>query len=931
MRKMNRTSDMKHQPVKTNFTPLLALGCLLSLLASMSALHAAPAPAEVASLRCEYLVNPLGVDVPKPRLSWKFTSDRRGDVQTAYQILVASTPELLAKDQGDLWDSGKVESDQSILVKYAGNPLKSRQACFWKVKTWTLASGLPAPTASSWSAPASFEMGLLEPADWTAKWITTEDLTSKKLSHPWLRRTFELTSIPKRAVIHMDTPSYYELYINGQKATPYVLTPGMSQNYKRFLVNSWDVTSFLKTGTNCIALWMGPGWYQPKRANPYNAPILRAQLNMDLPDGQQVIGTGSSWRIKESCISQIGSWSYANFGGERFDAREDVSGWEQVEFNDAQWANAREIPAPKVVHSWQGCESARLSAPMKASKIYQLKNGKWVIDFGRPLTGWMKLRMRGLSPGGEVSIVYADVSNKGIDGFQSHNQKDSYIGAGKKEESFCSRFNYHSFRYAVISGLASPPEQGDAEAMMIEPELDSAGEFSCSNDLFNQIHEITRYTFRTQNPTLALGAGEAREKSGYGDGGAHLSGYLYNFACAANFRKWLVDWCDTQRKDGWIANTAPAFEGCGGGPAWGGQTSELVRRLLLYYGDRDAVENTYDNLRRYVDFQETKTLDGILRSYTPTNNSQDWMFIGDWARPTQVPKSGFNMDTKPEREFFNSCYLALLWQELQDFAEALGRSDEAKRCSDHLAIIRPLIHKAYFQAEKGEYIFTNQSALAMALYAGIPPKELRPKMLARLEQEIVVNHQGHLDTGLLGTFLMLDLLIKENRNDLIALIMAQTTYPSWGYFIKELGLNIWPETWSGWGSQVILVTATPGSWFFEGLGGISPDPAHPGFKHFTLRPAIVKSVDWVKCSYESPYGKIASNWKRTGDQLTLELTIPVNTTARVSIPTKDMGSITESGKPAAKSAAVKFLRMEDKTAVYEIGSGHYEFKTTNPS
>jgi alpha-L-rhamnosidase len=303
------------------------------------------------------------------------------------------------------------------------------------------------------------------------------------------------------------------------------------------------------------------------------------------------------------------------------------------------------------------------------------------------------------------------------------------------------------------------------------------------------------------------------------------------------------------------------------------------------------------------------------------------MFIGDWARPAASAGQGFNMDKKDEREFFNNSYRVLLWQQLQDFAQSIGRTDEAKRCGERLAVIRPLIHREFYQQDKGDYRFSSQSSLAMALYARIPPPELRAKILAQLEHDIVVEKKGHLDTGLLGTFIMLDLLIQENRNDLVDLIMGQTTYPGWGYLVKELGLKTWPETWSGWGSLVILVTATPGSWFFEGLGGILPDPAKPGFKHFTLRPAIVKSVDWVMCNYQSPYGKIVSHWKREGQKLTMEITIPPNTLATVYVPAKDAAGVTESGIPAAKAEGVMFLRKENGAAVYAVGSGTYQFQS----
>ena len=319
-----------------------------------AALHAAA----VVDLRCEYLNNPLGIDVARPRLSWKIADVQskttnqksempRGVQQTAYQVLVASSEELLKIDRGDLWDSGKVESDQSIQVEYAGKPPESRMKCHWKVRVWTSSTLTPDTqplTSSSWSAPASWTMGLLKPEDWQAKWITHPD--PKQLSHPWLRRTFEVKEGVERAAISINTASYYELHINGKKVGPYVLEPGITQVNKRFVVNAYDVTSFLVKGTNTIALWMGPGWHQPRNGNTYHAPILRAQLNVVSPSGPMVIGTDASWRVKDSCVTQIGDWCWNNFGGERFDAREFVENWEQIGLDDSQWAQAREIPAP---------------------------------------------------------------------------------------------------------------------------------------------------------------------------------------------------------------------------------------------------------------------------------------------------------------------------------------------------------------------------------------------------------------------------------------------------------------------------------------------------------------------------------------------------------------------------------------------------------
>jgi alpha-L-rhamnosidase len=891
-----------------------------------------------ADLRCEYLTDPIGIDVIKPRLSWICESSQRGQKQTAYRLLVASSRDKLDKNVGDLWDSGKVKSNRSIHNVYAGKPLKSRMRCYWKVRVWDKDD-----TASKWSMPAMWSMGLMKPDDWTAKWITNP--APKRLSHPWLRRRFDLKEDVKRAVIHVNTPSYYELHINGKKVSPYVLTPGISKIDKRFLINTYDVTSYLAKGTNCIALWMGPGWHQPtgpgwhqpKHGNEHNSPILRTQLDIHTSSGLKVIGTDSSWRVKESCISQIGEWGWDNFGGERYDGREFIEGWDNADLDDSNWLSAAEIRPPKVIHSWQGCESPRLGKPVSPKNIFQIKSGKWVIDFGRPLTGWMNLKMHSLKSGQKIDIYYADLNyndfeqrmkaaGSDIDGFQHFNQQDTYIAEGKNVESFCSRFNYHSFRYALIDGLTQKPFVDDARAMMIEPDIPVVGQFECSNELFNSIHETTRYTFRTQNPGLALGTGEAREKSGYGDGGVHLSGYLYNFKCDANLSKWTRDWIDNQHENGWLGHTAPEFVDHGGGPPWGGQASALVRRMAFWYGDKRIVEQTYSQLKRYVEYLESKTKENILRVYSPSSRRWQIMFIGDWAAPPEKPISTFNQprDDPTEWEFMNNCHRVLYWQDLADFAKIIGNNDEYNRCVEHIRKIRPLIHKEFFVPDKGEYVFTNQATLSMALMAEIPPKGLRPKIMQQLEHEIVVTKNGHLSTGMQGTFMMLDLLTKADRNDLIALIMGQTTYPSWGYILNKTKLNTWPELWNGGGSNVILVTATPGAWFFEGLGGILPDPKHPGFKHFTLRPGVVKSVDWVKCQYQSPYGTIVSNWSKKDDVLTMDVTVPVNTTATVYVPGNN---ITEGGLPAAKVAGVTFLRMEKNKAVFKVQSGNYEFKS----
>jgi len=1078
-------------------TLLLALA-VAWLLIPFTAIHAA----NVANPRCEYLKDPLGIDVAKPRLSWVMDGGERGQKQAAYQVLVASTPEQLAKDQGDLWDSGKVDSDQSIQVEYAGKPLASRTPCHWKVRVWDKDG-----KASKWSKPALWAMGLTKPEDWTAKWIkpgappekgdsldgcfwiwsprdgdfhqtppgstcfcadlnvpadakvkrasvvmsadnafvlfvngeealkgndwnkpqtaeitkllkagdnilavlatnagdapspagligrvTVELVDGRQITletgpawktqpseqtgwreagfddaswatarviaqhgdpqawgvlagqqplqpqHPWLRRNVEVNSEVKSAKVYVNTPCLYELFVNGKKVGDDVLMPAYASIQKRAFYNVYDVSRLLQKGTNCIALWMGPGWYQHK--NPYGSPIVRAQLEIETQEGPNVIATDGEWRTAESCITQLGSWHWNNFGGERYDAGKFIKDWNLASCEDRSWAKAIEITAPKLASSWQALPGNKMDPPISAKSITPFK-GKWLIDFGTTLTGWMRLRVHGLQPGREITLDYADMLNpnlmfsKNEDGVQTHNQRDIYVAGSEPVGIFQSKFNQHGFRYVVVGGLEKSPDLSDAQAMMVRTHLEPAGEFRCSNALFNRIHEVTVQNTLAQSPTGVMGCGEPREKQGYGDGGSFLTGWIYNFRSDAFFMKWLQDWRDNQETDGFFGNVAPTTQrGEGGGPSWGGQASELMRRLILYYGDKTLARDFYPALKKYVEYLESHTDADILRFFNPFNPKESkkfeqWQFLGDWTPPGEsADKHNFQFETMDQREFFNNCYRILLWQDLTDFAGVMGDAVEQKRCEDRLAVLRPLIHKTYFHAEKNSYRVNRQAYLVIALRARIMPEELRPVIFKQLEDDIVVTHKGHLDVGLQGSFMLLDLLTKENRSDLAALIMGQVTYPGWGFLVKERKVTTWPETWSGWGSQIIQVVGTPGAWFYEGLAGIRPDAAQPGFKHFTIRPGIVDSVDWVNCHHDSPYGRIVSNWKREGGKLTMDVTIPPNTTAKVFVPAKDAASVTESGKLAKEGEGVKFLRMENNAAVYAVGSGNYQFQSS---
>ena len=892
----------------------------------------------VTNLRCEYLRDPLGIDVEKPRLGWITESSGRDFRQTAYRVLVASTPELLAKDKGDLWDSGLVTSNQSIQVEYAGNPLKSRMQCYWKVRVWDQDD-----RRTAWSEPALWTMGLLDPGDWQAQWIrpvVAKPVLSdqKNAPAPWVRKEFTLDAVPEQAVVYVNVMGYHELYVNGRKAGDDVLSPAVSDLAVRSFYRTYDIRKFLRAGINCVGLWMDMGWYR-------SGPVARVQVEISAGGKTLMVGSDASWSCAPSSYTPLGDWVWDGMGGERFDARNVIPDWNEAGCTTGEWKPVQEVAAPSGLVTAQSCPPNRIGEVIPLVAVKALGPDTWELDFGTNLTGWMRLRMPLLKEGQRVVMHYADKrfqtpegddtpagkikstsqrtfeTPNGAVGYQTFNQKDEFISAGKPGEQFCSKFNYHGFRYVIVEGLPSQPDIGDAEALLIESALETDGSFECSNELFNRIHRANLWTLRCLDLGGYMVDCPHRERLGYGDGQVGVESLVMNRNAAAFYRKWTVDWLDAQNPaTGEMTHTAPNSGG-GGGPGWGGAGCVLPWKLYQYYGDRRLLEQAYEPMRRYVEFLEGKCTNGVLRHY-----GGEWDFIGDWVAP------GRGMDTnnwpqKPAAELFNNCYRLYLWEQLAKAADALGKPDEANRCRTRMSEIRSLVHRAFYDEAKKLYVTDEQSYQLMPMMTGVVPDDLGKAIMQKLEDCILLKNQGHLDTGMLGTYFLIQYLQETGRNDLLYTIFNQKTYPGWGYMLSQGATTLW-EQWNGYWSQIHSCFTSPGGWFYQGLAGIRADASAPGFKKILIRPAVVGDLTWVKGSYNSVHGLIVSNWQIEDGKLTLEVSIPANTTATVFVPTSEASSITESGKPVAKSPGISFLREENGAAVFTVGSGNYAFKST---
>jgi len=940
---------------------------------------------DVVSLRCEYRSNPLGIDATRPRLSWVMESKDRGGHQTAYQIIVEG-----AWDSGKVESdqSQNVEYNGKPLVSGMRYDWKVRvwdqagKASEWsRLATWTMGILKPEDWTARWistaqaawagAASTSRELTILK-ATYTARdGAGAVDVTEKvsrliengalnievapttlggdptpgrvkelvveyelngvrgsasavdferlvisstpPVNAPYVRKGFDLIAVPTSALATVNVMGFYELYVNGEKVGPNVMGPALSDYNKRSLYETYDLTSYLRKGRNRIGLWISCGWR--------DAPIARMQLDM-IVDGRPLrIVTDREWTFKSSSHAMLGPWKFNQMGGEQVDARLDDPRWSDPATTDSGWFPVAEVAAPAILAEAQKCPPMRVLKTIPAIACTKRADGRYQLDFGTQLTGWLKLRVRGQAAGDIITIEYADK----LEPQQTYNQLDRFISAGKPTEEFSSKFNYHGFRWAIIKGLAAAPELADAEAELIGADFETRGGFACSSEQLNRMHQVNLWTIQCLSQSGFLSDCPHRERLGYGgDGQVSIESCIMNYWMQPFYCKWSTDWVDgANPTTGYMPHTAPNGPG-GGGPAWGGLGQALTWRNYLYYQDTRIVERNLDACRRHIEAIEAHAKDGVVRAF-----GGQWGFIGDWVAP------GRGMDTKnwppkPAAELFNNCYRLYLREQCARMADVLGRQDEAKACRAELTRLRPLVHAAFYDKDKQLYVLDEQTYYLMPLMTGVVPEDLRPTILKKLEECIRVTRKGHLDTGMLGTYFLMNYLMDIGRNDLLWLIVTQKSYPGWGYMLEQ-GATAWWEQWNGYWSQIHGCFTSLDSWFYQGLAGIRPDLAKPGFKHIIVKPAVVGDLTWVTCHHDSPYGRVVSNWKREGQSLTMDITIPANTTATIYVPAHDAAGVTESDKAAAKAEGVKFLRMENDAAVYAVDSGVYRFQSTLPA
>jgi alpha-L-rhamnosidase len=733
------------------------------------------------------------------------------------------------------------------------------------------------------------------------------------VKHIWFRKNLTLEEPIKSAFIHIASVGYHELYVNGKKFDDSLLAPAATRLDKRVLYMTYDVSGLLKTGGNTIALWQGPGW--GRYAFFKTLPALRVQLDATTATGKSIsLASDTTWRCEVSSSENVGDTKFKDNGGERIDSRGFFTDWNAVGFDDSKWQLAAEAPINAEL-SAQMMEPTRIIETIPALSVSG-DDLAYKVDMGKNFTGWMEIKLKGLSAGDVVTVKVAD-DDKTV---QDFGQKNEFVSSGKDGEIFRNRFNYISGRYLTIEGLKSKPDPADITCYALSTNVKRTGKFSSSSDLFNQIYEADLWTWRANLVEGFTMDCPHRERLGYGEVAfACAWGIAFpNYQTGALYTKHVRDWSDVQEDNGWIHHTAPQINRHYGGPMWSSAGQNVARAFYQNFGDQRMLELAHPSGKRWLEFLHTKVKDGLLRSY-----DKHWgKFLGDWAAPEQRKERG----DSPEAEFFNNCVYAMNLADFIESSRILNKPEDVALYSGRLDDLRKQVHAAYFKPAENTYCNGTQVQLAFALLTGITPPSLRPAVAASLDKELTV--KSHLDMGSSGLPVLLKYLIESSdRSAPLYQHLSSTTEPSYGYFIKR-GESTWPEYWNvDVPSRIHTCYTGISSWFTKTVAGIRPDPEHPGFQSFIINPLPGGDLTYAEASMESPHGTISSRWERKGDTLLLKVTVPANSQATVYVPTIDAPGLTEGGKPVSEAPGITLLRTEGAHAVLKVAAGSYEFRS----
>lgn len=893
----------------------LTLAAIYFPLASHGSDHNGPA-----ALKCEYLINPLGIDAPNPRLTWQLDDDRRGAKQTAYQIFVGTDSLAVASRKGNMWETGKVVSENSLIV-YAGKPLQPFTRYYWTVDIWN-DEGRKAEAKEI----ARFEMGMMEVENWKGDWISdNRDIHLKPA--PYFRKVFEINKKIKSARVYVAVGGLFELSINGEKIGDHRLDPAFTRFDRRLLYVTHDVTAALKTGNNAIGILLGNGWYNHQSTAVWNfhkapwraRPAFCMDLRIIYEDGSiATISSGNDWKTSLSPV--IFNSIYT---GEHYDARREQPGWNTVAFDDSQWKNAILRSAPSQNIATQAMHPIRNVEEINPESIQKINDTTFVFDMGRNISGVSQITVSGnagtvvrlkhgerIYENGRVDMSNIDIHYRPTDESDPF-QTDIFILKGAGEETFMPRFNYKGFQYVEVTS-SDPVElsKNSLKAYFMHSDVPAAGNVNSSNPTIDKIWWATNNAYLSNlfgYPTDC----PQREKNGWtGDAHIAIETGLYNFDAITIYEKWMGDHRDEQQPNGVLPAIIPTGGwgySWGNGPDWTSSVAIIPWNVYLFYGDSKLLADNYENIKRYVDH---------ITDLSP-NGLTSWG-LGDW-----VP-----VKSKTPVEFTSSTYYYIDARILAKAAKLFGKETDHKKYSDLAEKIRSAINDKYLNEETGIYGSGLQTELSVALYWGLVPEDLKSTVATNLARRVEADN-FHIDVGLLGTKTILNALSENGYADVAYKVAAQETYPSWGWWIANGATTLY-ENWNIASAHDIslnhIMFGEISAWFYKALGGIKPDPAHPGFKNILLEPHFVEGLDHFEASHKGPHGAIVSSWKKSGKKISYEVTIPANTTATLVLPAMKGKKLYEGEKVLKRSSENITITEVSNQNLLQIQSGTYRFE-----
>ena len=908
----------------------------------------------ITNLVCEYRDNPLGIDVTRPRFGWQLQSDKTGARQTAYQIKAASSVDQLKAGKADLWDSGKVESDQSIHVAYAGKALSSRQRVYWTVTVWDeFGSAIQGDT--KW-----FEIGLLERNDWKGEWVGTALRGGPRslIPAPMLRKTLTLASAPQSARLYVTALGIYECSINGKQVSDDVFNPGWTDYNKRVQYKVYDVADLLQQGENVIGAMLGDGWavghlFSQHRQQYYDRPRLLAQLEVTLSDGNTItVATDTSWKYQFGPIV-----SNDLLMGEDYDARLELPGWDAPKFDDSGWYSAQRFDDPGIaIVATNGPTVKRIQELKPISDPVNKPSfvaPRVIFDLGQNMVG--RVRFKGKAPADTtITFRFAEVLNE--DGtmyttnLRSARAMDYYTFKSDEEVIWEPHFTFHGFRYVEIQDYPGEVTRDTITGIVLHSEMAPTGEFECSDPMLNQLQRNIVWGQKGNFVDIPTDCPQRDERLGWtGDIQVFARTAAYNMNVASFMTKWAQDVTDAQYDDGIVPMVVPRIKSffADGGPAWADAAIICPWTMYLCYGDTKILETSYPTMIKFMDFLEASS-PGYIRC---APEFEGWPGFGDWL----------SINAATPRDLLGTAFLAYDANLLSQIADVLGKSADAEKYRTLFANVKTAFANRYLVGSKvppvksmpsearrrmdeadaisrgnlknvdygvisskvfnTEVLQPTQTAYVLGLHFDLLPEALRPLAVEELVADIQRRNM-HLSTGFVGAPYLPHVLSKNGRLDMAYTLLNQKTWPSWLYSVTQGATTIW-ERWDGWtedrgfqdpgmNSFNHYAYGSIGAWMYNTVAGIDIDPKQPGYKHSILRPQLDGNLTSACGQLKTPYGELVSNWKLENGTFDWEVVIPPNTTATVTVPMIANGKITLNGAPVSG-------------AVHEVVAGKYHF------